>query len=239
MGLRSAQKKLFPLRGIDGVVALFEAELARAEPDLALLSLVLGFVEHFLAVNRVVPVNVPGVRFEPLDPGRPSSSSSCFPVVELGLVSALHARFTAQIRGAVDLSQYRRPAGGSGRELVKKVSDVIWNSLSRSYFKDRAHIQSLFSLITGTKLDSSGVAFAVVAACQVLGLQDVHLALSEDHAWVIFGKDGEETAEVTWHGKGNEDRRGQTVSAGVSERVRGRRGFEGSGGVTGQGVSDL
>ncbi|XP_030636145.1 menin [Chanos chanos] len=215
MGLRTAQKKHFPLRGIDGVVQLFEAELQKTEPDLALLSLVLGFVEHFLAVNRVVPINVPGVRFEPLKPDCPNSY---FPVVELGLISALHERFTSQIRGAVDLSQYRRPSGCSSRELVKKVSDVIWNSLSRSYFKDRAHIQSLFSLITGTKLDSSGVAFAVVAACQVLGLQDVHLALSEDHAWVIFGKGGEETAEVTWHGKGNEDRRGQTVSAGVNER---------------------
>ncbi|XP_062850146.1 menin [Trichomycterus rosablanca] len=215
MGLKSAQKKLFPLRGIDGVVQLFEHELGNPEPDLTLLSLVLGFVEHFLAVNRVVPVNVPGVRFEPL---KGDCLNSCFPTVELNLISALHERFTAQIRGAVDLSQYRRPASGSSRELVKKVSDVIWNSLSRSYFKDRAHIQSLFSLITGTKLDSSGVAFAVVAACQVLGLKDVHLALSEDHAWVIFGKEGEETAEVTWHGKGNEDRRGQTVSAGVSER---------------------
>ncbi|KAI4900967.1 hypothetical protein NFI96_011885, partial [Prochilodus magdalenae] len=215
MGIRSAQKKFFPLRGIDGVVQLFEAELANPEPDLALLSLVLGFVEHFLAVNRVVPSNVPGVRFEPL---KGDCLNSCFPTVELGLISALHERFTAQIRGAVDLSLYRKPAGGSSRELVKKVSDVIWNSLSRSYFKDRAHIQSLFSLITGTKLDSSGVAFAVVAACQVLGLKDVHLALSEDHAWVIFGKGGEETAEVTWHGKGNEDRRGQTVTAGVNER---------------------
>ncbi|KAM3842329.1 menin isoform 2-T2 [Diretmus argenteus] len=215
MGLHSAQKKHFPLRGIEGVVQLFDAELRKPEPDLALLSLVLGFVEHFLAVNRVIPINVPGVRFEPLEPDCPNS---CFPTVELGMISALHERFTAQIRGAVDLSQYRRTAGASSRELVKKVSDVIWNSLSRSYFKDRAHIQSLFSLITGTKLDSSGVAFAVVAACQVLGLKDVHLALSEDHAWVIFGKNGEETAEVTWHGKGNEDRRGQTVTTGVNER---------------------
>uniref|UniRef100_A0A8C2EYR0 Menin n=1 Tax=Cyprinus carpio TaxID=7962 RepID=A0A8C2EYR0_CYPCA len=215
MGIRSAQKNHFPLRGIDGVVQLFESELSNPEPDLTLLSLVLGFVEHFLAVNRVVPVNIPGVRFEPL---KPDCLDSCFPTVELNLISALYERFTAQILGAVDLSQYRKPAGGSSRELVKKVSDVIWNSLSRSYFKDRAHIQSLFSLITGTKLDSSGVAFAVVAACQVLGLKDVHLALSEDHAWVIFGKGGEETAEVTWHGKGNEDRRGQTVSAGITER---------------------
>lgn len=149
MGLHSSQKKHFPLRGIDGVVQLFDAELRKSEPDLALLSLVLGFVEHFLAVNRVVPVNVPGVRFEPLEPDCPNS---CFPTVELGMISALYERFTAQIRGAVDLSQYRRTPAGSSRELVKKVSDVIWNSLSRSYFKDRAHIQSLFSLITG-KLD--------------------------------------------------------------------------------------
>lgn len=76
----------------------------------------------------------------------------------------------------------------------------------------------------GTKLDSSGVAFAVVGACQALGLPDVHLALSEDHAWVAFGDKGQHTAEVTWHGKGNEDRRGQSVQAGVAERVRGHGG---------------
>lgn len=41
----------------------------------------------------------------------------------------------------------------------------------------------------------------MVAGCQVLGFCDVHLALSEDHAWVVFGEHGEHTAEVTWHGK--------------------------------------
>lgn len=45
------------------------------------------------------------------------------------------------------------------------------------------------------------MALAVVAGCQVLGYDDVHLALSEDHAWVIFGPEAKETAEVTWHGK--------------------------------------
>ncbi|UYV64350.1 MEN1 [Cordylochernes scorpioides] len=65
---------------------------------------------------------------------------------------------------------------------------------------------------SGNKLDCFGVAFAVVAACQVLGFLDVHLALSEDHAWVMFGKEEEqESAEVTWHGKGNEDKRGQPI----------------------------
>ena len=49
----------------------------------------------------------------------------------------------------------------------------------------------------GNKLDCYGVAFAVVAGCQVLGFKDVHLALSEDHAWVVFGEDSQ-AAEVTW-----------------------------------------
>lgn len=88
------------------------------------------------------------------------------------------------------------------REIIKQVSDIIWNSLIRSTYKDRAHLQSLYSYLADNKLDCFGVAFAVVAGCQQLGFDDAHLAISEDHAWVIFGKTGEETIEVTWHGKG-------------------------------------
>lgn len=55
-----------------------------------------------------------------------------------------------------------------------------------------------FCFFLGKRLDSFGVALAVAAGCQVLGLDDVHLALSEDHAWVVF--DGQQSAEVTWHG---------------------------------------
>ena len=51
----------------------------------------------------------------------------------------------------------------------------------------------------------------MVAICQALGFNDVHLALSEDHAWVVFGENAAETAEITWHGKGNEDKRGRPV----------------------------
>ncbi|KAG9475367.1 menin isoform X2 [Eleutherodactylus coqui] len=318
MGLLPAQKSFFPLCSLESLINLFQWEISRSEPDLALLSLTLGYVEHFLAVNRVVPTNVTnkpgdsdllsktvgegtkskrgessnqGTRSVKPDRGKRAARNELgrkgvsgtqavkeketgkstkkevnksvkegsdvkkdkegsseegsstedaskagsgkadggkpeptqqgapyFPTLDLTVIQALYARFTAQTRGAVDLSCYPRENGASGRELIHRVSDVIWNGLSRSYFKDRAHIQSLFSFVTGTKLDSPGVAFAVVAACQVLGLSDVHLALSEDHAWVVFGKDGEETAEVTWHGKGNEDRRGQSVSSGVTEK---------------------
>ena len=51
------------------------------------------------------------------------------------------------------------------------------------------------------KLDSFGVALSVVAACQLVGLDDVHLAMSEDHVWVVFGhENSRDMAEVTWHG---------------------------------------
>ncbi|XP_018422570.1 PREDICTED: menin isoform X1 [Nanorana parkeri] len=328
MGLLPTQKSFFPLCSLESLISLFKWELSRPEPDLALLSLTLGFVEHFLAVNRVIPTNITSIPGDPellskisgegtkakrgdltsqanqgcskseqgnrgarndlskkrgvarkekeicskqigakptkkevnkageealemkkdkevvveenmsfeesswIGPGKDSTKKldehakqgfiqhgvPYFPTMELAVAQALHARFTAQTRGAVDLSSYPRENGASGRDLIRRVADVIWNGLSRSYFKDRAHIQSLFSFVTGTKLDSPGVAFAVVAACQVLGLTDVHLALSEDHAWVVFGKEGEQTAEVTWHGKGNEDRRGQSVNPGIIEK---------------------
>ena len=58
------------------------------------------------------------------------------------------------------------------------------------------------------------MALTVVAMCQALGYNDVHLYLSEDHAWVCFGYNGSETAEITWHGKGNEDKRGKPVDFG-------------------------
>ena len=51
------------------------------------------------------------------------------------------------------------------------------------------------------KLDCFGMAICVIAACQALQLDDVHLALSEDHAWAVFGdSENRESVEITWHG---------------------------------------
>ena len=68
--------------------------------------------------------------------------------------------------------------------------------------------------ILGKRLDCFGVALLAIATAQQLGLNDVHLALSEDHAWVVFGEDGKETAEVTWHGKRDEIKRGSPIDQG-------------------------
>ncbi|XP_064624012.1 menin-like [Lineus longissimus] len=206
-GFRDREQQYFPLQDSEAVIRLFKYQLENTDdPNLALLSIIVGCIENTLTVNRAFPQDVDSSKsLEPI-----------FPVIEIVTVEALYSKFVSQIKGAVDLTRYK--SGYATRELVKRVSDVIWSNLTRSYYKDKAHLQSLYSYLTGNKLDCFGVAFGVVAACQVLGFNDVHLALSEDHAWVIFGKNGEDTAEVTWHGKGNEDKRGQPVSCGVDER---------------------
>ncbi|GBP94835.1 Menin [Eumeta japonica] len=62
---------------------------------------------------------------------------------------------------------------------------------------------------------ASTAALAVVAGCQLLGYRGVRLAISEDHAWVVFGNKKLETIEITWHGKGSEDKRGQDITSGI------------------------
>ncbi|XP_045495181.1 menin [Colias croceus] len=199
-------KSFFPFDSIQKVCELFEEQLrSEKEPDLALFSIIVGAVENnltnikandkdvTLANNKFVKMKFPSVSWEE--------------------VKSLYDRFISLMKSGVDAKLLSGEF--SSRELVKRVADVVWNSLTRSYYKDRAHLQSIYSFLTGNKLDCFGVAFAVTAACQVLGKNDVHLALSEDHAWVVFGKDGKETAEVTWHGKGNEDKRGRSVGDGV------------------------
>ncbi|KAJ8896897.1 hypothetical protein PR048_002243 [Dryococelus australis] len=190
-GFTEIDRQLFPLEDIASIKKLFKQQLeGTTEPDLAWLSIIVGAVENSLTCNRTVTVQ-----------NKENNVEGCgkIPAVEYHIAQALYAKFHALIKGSVDLTQF-----GTGkyatRELVKKVSDVVWNSLTRSYYKDRAHLQSLYSYLTGNKLDCFGVAFAVVAGCQVLGYDDVHLALSEDHAWVVFGEGGRQTAEVTWHG---------------------------------------
>lgn len=162
------EQNYFPLKTIENVVNLFRAELEneQEEPDLTLLSLVAGIIENFLATDQKIEE---------------------FPIINFADINSLYKKFQG-ILGSVE------PATGTGkntkntfatREIIKKVSDIIWNSLVRWNKKsDRAHLQSLYTFLNGNKLDCFGTAFAVVAGCQLLGYKDVHLAISEDHVWV-------------------------------------------------------
>lgn len=229
-------KDLFPLVSFESVISLFKSQLEGKDrdPDLSLLSICLGFVENVLCKEN---------------------HSTTFPRLDFDTVDTLYKKFKSIV--AIAETTFQQPPAQKSkkrdenlepkiatREKIKKISDVIWNSLLRSSYKDRAHLQSVYSYLTGNKLDSFGVALVTVAACQVLNYKDVHLALSEDHVWIVFGKTGEsssspmihlkfsfhhffylafflgdETMEITWHGKVAEDKRGQSVVPGVEAQT--------------------
>ncbi|KAH8377248.1 hypothetical protein KR093_004458 [Drosophila rubida] len=202
---------LFPLKSTSDVVNLFRRALTSAiEPDLTLLSIVVGYIELSLTTGEAAQA----AQAAQATLGASDvimGNSVPFPVVTHELIAGLYKKFQT-ILSVVDKPKPHRQAT---RDIIKKVSDVIWNSLIRSSYKDRAHLQNLYSYLSGNKLDCFGVALATTAGCQLLGYRDVRLAISEDHAWVMFGQKRVESIEVTWHGKGSEDKRGQDIGAGI------------------------
>lgn len=137
-GFRDREKHHFPLTSIQAVIELFKDQLEKEnDVNLALLSIVLGYIENTLTVNRSQPGNIDESRI----------ITPIFPVVKADAIEALYVKFTSLIKSSVDLTKFEK--GYATRELIKKVSDVIWGSLTRSYYKDKAHLQSLFSFLTG------------------------------------------------------------------------------------------
>lgn len=86
--------------------------------------------------------------------------------IQFDVINELYNKFKT-ILSVIERNKEPFKTNYATRELIKRVSDVIWNSLIRSTYKDRAHLQSLYSYLAGSKLDCFGVALAVVAGCQV------------------------------------------------------------------------
>lgn len=174
-------------------------------------------------------------RSDSSSPEPSANDNLMIPEIEYEIVETLYRRFVDQIKGSID---FKDTEPHKTNLKIKKISDSVWEHLSNSYYKDKAHLQSIFSYLTTSKLDCFGLAFAVIAGCQILNLKNIYLALSEDHAWVMFDLRPEEfqaqkerelkeytdnslpipicalhgTCEVTWHGKANSDKRGQPVT---------------------------
>ncbi|XP_055386137.1 menin [Condylostylus longicornis] len=228
-------KSFFPLKSTADVVKIFQYELQKnSEPDLTLLSVITGYIEINLTSGSSPAA---GAHYYSNSQEIDACLNS-FPILTLEVVEDLYKKFQVKL-SVIEKPKIRHNASGAisggfaSKAIIKKVSDIIYYSLIRSTLKDRAHLQNLYSYLSSHKLDCFGVALGVVAGMQILGYRDVHLAISEDHAWVVFnpgtssgsGKNRTrtpavyETIEVTWHGKGNEDKRGQDVSAAVESHV--------------------
>ena len=140
------EKQHFPLQKIEDVIDIFKCQLKEKDNvNLSLLSIILGTIENALTTNRTLSgtKNVDNT-LEPI-----------FPIIQWETIEALYTKFVTHVKSYVDLSQY--PDKFPSRDLVKKVSDVIWGSLMRGHYKDKAHLQSLYSFLTGENIvvDSS------------------------------------------------------------------------------------
>ena len=131
------EKQHFPLQKIEDVIDIFKCQLKEKDNvNLSLLSIILGTIENALTVNRALSASKIDNSLEPI-----------FPIIQWETIEALYTKFVTHVKSYVDLSQY--PDKFTNRDLVKKVSDVIWGSLTRGHYKDRAHLQSLYSFLTG------------------------------------------------------------------------------------------
>lgn len=142
---------LFPLRNVESVVKLFKTHLERnREPNLAILSIILGYIENTLTCSRGAETGDPETAdIPPIEnDGWAQNSITKVPTVEYSFVEALYQRFLSIIKAHVDVVSFGSPKYAS-RELVKRVSDVVWCTLSSSYYKDRAHLQSIYSYMSG------------------------------------------------------------------------------------------
>ena len=125
--LSEEERKLFPLKTVAAVVTLVQSILKRtSEPDLALISIILGYVENTLTCNHVPAVGTKSsIISDDNEKLVSATTKGCdFPEVELNVIEALHAKFKAIIKSSIDLTHYGCPTYAT-REIVKKVSDVI------------------------------------------------------------------------------------------------------------------
>jgi len=224
MKFMASYRDIFPIDSTSKVVELFKYELEKGnDADLTLLSIVAGFVEDVFTSSRIIhhedkdevskKVNESSLFLE--NGSKTFNDVKIRPALTYEQLRALHIKFTSVIRGYCDLSLLSENELGTReatRGGVQRVSDILWNTLNEERHTDRAHASNIFSYLTEAKVNCFGLALAVVAGCQVLGYSNVHLVMSEDHSWVVFGDDGEYNMEVTWHERILADRRGQQLS---------------------------
>lgn len=92
LGQREFDEKdrlLFPIESIPSIVRIFQNQLENNdEPDLALLSILVGAVENSLTCNRIFP-----------NPETNDHDESKLPPVELDIAESLYNKFHAIIKG--------------------------------------------------------------------------------------------------------------------------------------------
>lgn len=149
--LRDIDVKRFPLTCVDDVVNLFRDQLTSGfQPNLTLLSIVLGVVEHSLTVSRPLEKTPRGrpsdkINLEGID--RDEKENQSIPPVKLEDIRVLFEVFVKLVIDFVDIKGV--PPKYTSAQLLKKVSDLLWNNLTKTFYKDKGHLQFLYTLFKG------------------------------------------------------------------------------------------
>ena len=164
----------FPLKTVGDVLKLFEYELSKQEPNLAILSIIAGEIENSMTNCRPIVKDEISVDLETGSDSNHNNSvekeaDSDFtninlpidPILHWDLVHALYQKFESIIKSCCDVNilqaaraskqdaEKNNERSKSVRALVKHVADIVWNTLSKSQYKDRPHLQSIYSYLTG------------------------------------------------------------------------------------------
>jgi menin len=193
-------KEYFPLKTCKDVVAAVTSEVSVSDrqPNLTVLSVVLGLVEAQLtSLSFLVPsdsdasdpcllllnnsTTTGGNNNNDLSSSNNNDNTEDFnlpQVIPWSRVKDLVDKFRSLIKGSLDLSLL---LDVKKQEIVGRVSDVIWSFLSPSVnghsvsdshheasSSSSSHVQFLTSFILEKRLDSFGLTFAVMAGLQVL-----------------------------------------------------------------------
>jgi len=179
-GLKERDRMKFPLNTVDAVIALVIDQLdARDEPNLALLSIVLGAVEQSLTINVVK--DLPPVRHGTV---RGTAQGRSIPPLTLATVEALYEQFATMIKGSIDMTTARH-GKYTTPDSLKKVSDVVWEACPRTVYKDRSHLQHLYTLLAGVDCFSISYHFSFERQCK-LALYSAHSFLFKLYCFIIF-----------------------------------------------------
>ena len=162
----------FPLKTVGDVLKLFEYELNKVETNLAMLSIIAGEIENSMTSCRpLVKDDVPGDlekcsdtinhsgEQKNADGDLTNTNLPIEPVLHWDLVHALYQKFESIIKSCCDVNILQAARSDkhsdqcerakSIRSLIKHVADIVWNTLSKSQYKDRPHLQSIYSYLTG------------------------------------------------------------------------------------------
>ena len=147
-------RKFFPLKDIESVVLLFKEQMKDGDPNLAALSLVTGFIENELTNKS--KYQIAGLILE--EERFPVLTWETFKEMFQHFISLLETKLQhvnkekATEKGEEKYHSIEKPSSYCDRQQVKEIADFVWSQLSTSYFKDRPHLQSVYSFLNGTSV---------------------------------------------------------------------------------------